>query len=158
MAHDASGSGATRVVALPPGVNQAAYTLHMQAVDFAQAAELIRHNPSSAARLILQVFAIEFALKAWLLDHGKSEREVYNLKHDLPTAVSTAKGLGLALSDPDTEHLIARLDACNKNAALRYDFQYFDVPLPTDISRVLAAVLRDTAIPLPPLRQAGGPQ
>jgi hypothetical protein len=68
--------------------------LHAQARGFLRVSECIR-EPSSAGRLLLQINAIELALKSWLLDHAKSESDLFRLQHDLIKIVQIAKELGL---------------------------------------------------------------
>ncbi len=57
---------------------------------------------------------------------------------------------GLALSEPDTSAIVARLDASLDKAKHRYDFE-FHLPLLEDAQRVARGILRDTAPALPPL-------
>jgi hypothetical protein len=81
--------------------------------------------------------------------------DLEKIGHDLDKLFAAAKKRGLSFSEQDTEQIVHRLNEAGKRAALRYDFEFHNVPLFTDISRVARAILQDTTIPLPPIGQPG---
>lgn len=147
-------SGMTRAIAIDPRVkNPRAHEMHAHARSFVQDADLI-HNPASTARIILQIHAIELALKAWLHEHGVSIEELRRkYGHNLDELVSEAKKKGLTLSEGDAEQVITRLNAAGDEAALRYNFEFHNLPMFTDITRMARAIVNDTKLPLPPLKK-----
>lgn len=97
---------------------------------------------------VLYAHAIEMVLKSFLLRMGKSKTQLKKISHDLNKLLTEAKGLGLSVSDPDTDNIVSRINEALKNAALRYEFPH-SMPLVGDVEDVAKALLKDTQPPLP---------
>ena len=77
-----------------------------------------RHTLSAIG--LLASHAIELALKAYLVKHGKTEKEIKNIGHDLSLAWREAKNLGLRLQW-DEEYTMQVL---NLSHSVPYLFRY----------------------------------
>jgi hypothetical protein len=137
-----------RAIGIQPGVNNPkAVEMHVNAGLFVHDGQALG-NRASAGQYFLFVHGVELALKSFLHDKGLTLSAIRG--HDLDGLLQHAEAKGLAISDPDTKAVVARLNKSVQGAKLRYDFD-FEMPLLTDVVRVANVVLEDTKPVLPPL-------
>ncbi len=144
-----SDSSITRVFATDPRIsNPKPIEMHTNATLFLQDGEALGSR-ATAGQFFLFVHGIELALKAHLHEKGFSLDDLRHVGHNLMELLRACEDQGLALSEPDTSAIVARLDTSLEKAKIRYDFE-FHLPLLEDVRRVARGILRDAQPPLPP--------
>ncbi len=106
------------------------YHLFASGLGYFEAAKMILispHYPTKQVQIRLPLsallaFAAEFMLKAWLMEHDFSEKEVsvVQLRHDLERLLTIASYWGLAGLHPSTHASILELAGHHKKHEFRY--------------------------------------
>jgi hypothetical protein len=117
-----------RMIANDPRVSDPkSVEMHTNAMLFVQDSEALGQR-ASAGQFVLLVHGIELALKGYLHQRGHTLEDLRDIGHKLRKLLDLCKAEGLVLSEPSTDHVIARFDAALDKAKLRYEFG-FELPL-----------------------------
>jgi hypothetical protein len=125
--------------------------MHAMAKQFVSDGQALG-NRVTAGQFFLFAHGIELALKGFLHSGGLTLQELQNIGHKLTELLQKCDANGLVRSEPDSDIIVARLDKSLEHARLRYDFDYFDMPVIDDLQRVARGILKDTEPTLPPLK------
>jgi hypothetical protein len=137
-----------RMIANDPRVSDPkSVEMHTNAMLFVQDSEALGQR-ASAGQFVLLVHGIELALKGYLHQRGHTLEDLRDIGHKLRKLLDLCKAEGLVLSEPSTDHVIARFDAALDKAKLRYEFG-FELPLFADARQVARGILQDTRPTLP---------
>jgi hypothetical protein len=125
-------------------VNELAGSYFMTAGMYVRAASQLHVAGCEIPRLTLLLFALELALKAYLVDEGTFEKTLkqYKARHDLRELHGLAAKAGLHLANPDIIAVIAYYRDDHKNHSFRYGGRnYVDLGDPHRALRTISATV-----------------
>jgi hypothetical protein len=124
-------------------VHEQAGSFFMTAQIYVNAASRLTSPVDEIPRLTLLLFALELALKAYLIDTGTSEKSLRQpkVRHDLEELYDLASKAGL-LIDPDVVAVIRGYRDDHKNHSFRYgDRNYMDLGDPDRAFRTISTTV-----------------
>lgn len=125
----ADDSGITRVFISDGSPNAKALEMYTNAGLFIGDAEPLIMRPS-AGPYVLLAHAIELLLKAYLHGTGVPLEDLRKkFSHKLDGLLAETQKVGLAISDPEAVTLVGRLAVALEKAALRYEFDFQNLPM-----------------------------
>ncbi|WP_316227136.1 MULTISPECIES: hypothetical protein [unclassified Bradyrhizobium] len=127
-------------------VNELAGSYFMTAGMYVRAAFRLHVAGDEIHRLTLLLFALELALKAYLVDSGTPERTLKQpyVRHDLKELHTLAATAGLHLANPDIIAVIDDYRDDHKDHSFRYGGrEYVDLGDPNRALRTIAAVVEE---------------
>lgn len=124
-------------------VHEQAGSFFLTAQIYSNAASRLASPGDEIPRLTLLLFALELALKAYLIDTGTSEKSLrqHKVRHDLQELYDLAAMAGL-LIDPDVVAVIRGYRDDHKDHSFRYgDRNYVDLGDPDRALRTITATV-----------------
>jgi hypothetical protein len=126
--------------------NELAGSYFLTAQMYVRAASRLQVPGDEIPRLLLVLFALELALKAYLVDAGASKKTLkdFKVRHDLEKLHDMAAKAGLNLGNPELVTVIADYRDDHKDHSFRYGARdYVDLKDPDRAFRIISATVNE---------------
>jgi hypothetical protein len=125
-------------------VNERAGSFFITAEMYVRAASQLHVPGDEIPQLMLLLFALELALKAYLVDAGTPEKTLKQVRHDLKELHDMATKAGLHVATPDVAAVIDDYRDDHKDHSFRYgDRNYVDLGDPGRALRTVSATVEE---------------